>query len=236
MPIALTITTLPLVVAGLAASIAAATDLWRFKVYNALTLPTLGLGLIAAVTVGGWPGLRVALLGAGLGFVVLLALHALGGVGAGDVKLLTALGAWLGPDWLVRVFAASALATGAYALALVAWRRGLTGVAAEWILARHALAHPSTLRRAGGPDLAAELARPDRRLRLVPFAAMTCVGFFAVLLGDFGQPTAATPMAPSGGRLAVVTPVDAGVRSAPSHGLTRATPFDSPLGDSETVR
>ena len=200
-PLTITTDDLPLVVAGVTTLVAAATDLWRFKVYNLLTLPTLTLGLVVAATHGGWPGLQASLLGAGFGFGILLALHALGGVGAGDVKLLAALGAWLGLIWTVHVFIASALAAGVYAVVLVLVQRGVLGVVIEFLLA------------SGPADLAAEVQRPDRRRRLVPFAAMTCVGFF-VVLGWWRTDLGSTwPIAPHPEHQVVV----ASARSAPSH-------------------
>ena len=168
---------IPLAAVGVATLLAAATDLWKFKVYNLLTLPTLTLGLAASTILGGWAGLWSSLLGAGLGFAILVVFHALGGVGAGDVKLLTAVGAWLGPVWTVQVFLASALAAGAYAVVLVLARGGFAAVALEIYSIRQAVFRPKALGRPAA-DLAVEVSRPDRRRRLVPFAAMICVGYF----------------------------------------------------------
>jgi prepilin peptidase CpaA len=171
---------LPLAVVAVATLIASATDLWKFKVYNALTFPTLALGLAVSAALGGWSGLASSLLGAGLGLGLLVLFFAAGGVGAGDVKLLTAVGAWLGPYLTYQVFVASALLGGAYALALVFARGGVLGVAVELIAVRQALISPGSFKRPA-PTIAAEVARPDRRRRLVPFAAMICLGFFATM-------------------------------------------------------
>lgn len=167
----------PLGAVGVATLLAAATDLWKFKVYNFLTLPTLALGLLASTILGGWAGLWSSTLGAGFGFALLVIFYALGGVGAGDVKLLTAVGAWLGPYWTIHVFAASALAAGIYAVILVFVKGGFLGVVAELLSIRQAVFQPRSL---GRPDvnLAMEVNRADRRRRLVPFAAMICVGYF----------------------------------------------------------
>ena len=170
----------PLAAVALATLIASATDLWKFKVYNALTIPTLLLGLVASAWLGGWEGLASGLLGASLGFGLLVVFYAFGGVGAGDVKLLTAVGAWLGPYMTYQVFVASAFFGGAYALALVLARGGVLELAIELIRAKRTLLAPGSWRRPEA-TLAAEVARPDRRRRLVPFAAMTCLGFFATL-------------------------------------------------------
>ena len=171
---------IPLAAVALATLAASATDLWKFKVYNALTIPTLVLGVAVSASLGGWAGLVSSLLGAGLGFGLLVIFFAAGGVGAGDVKLLAAVGAWLGPSLTYQVFVASALCGGAYALILVFRRGGILGLAVELISARRALVCPRSWKRPTS-TMAEEVQRPDRRKRLVPFAAMTCLGFFATM-------------------------------------------------------
>ena len=168
---------IPLVVVAVATLLAAATDLWKFKVYNLLTLPTLALGLLGSAALGGWAGLWSSLMGAGFGFAILVIFYVLGGVGAGDVKLLTAVGAWLGPFWTFHVFIASALAAGVYALVLVLGRGGIAAVVVELFSIRQAVFHPKSIGRPDA-DIASEVKRSDRRRRLVPFAAMICVGYF----------------------------------------------------------
>jgi len=167
-------------VAGAAVVIAATTDLWRFKVYNALTFPTLVAGLAASAWVGGWWGLADGVSGALLGFGLLLVPFVMGGVGAGDVKLLTALGAWLGPWLTLHVFLASAVAAGLYALALSALGSGLASTFVDLLFLIHRV-RAGDLRASSGASIHEEAARPDRRRRLVPFAAMTCLGFFVTV-------------------------------------------------------
>jgi prepilin peptidase CpaA len=171
---------LPLAVVSLATLAASVTDLWKFKIYNLLTLPMLVLGILVSAWLGGWGGLSSSLLGAGLGFGLLVVFFAVGGVGAGDVKLLTAVGAWIGPYLTYQVFVASALFGGLYALALVFRQGGVLGLAVELIAARATLLSPGSWKR---PDstIKAEVLRSDRRRRLVPFGAMTCLGFLATM-------------------------------------------------------
>ena len=180
----------PMLVVGIVAMIAAATDLWKFKVYNALTFPAILLGLVVSGWVGGADGLVSSVLGAALGFGLLVVFFAFGGVGAGDVKLLTAVGAWLGPALTLQVFLASALACGAYALVLIAIRDGLGTLVMKTALLVSAFP-PLAIPHGEGCDLEAEVRRPDRRRRLVPFAAMICLGYVATLVwctGDRPEP------------------------------------------------
>ncbi|MEJ2546776.1 MAG: A24 family peptidase [Gemmatimonadota bacterium] len=101
---------------------AAATDVaWR-RIPNALTIAGLCLALGLRALQGG-PMLVDGLLGAAMGFVVSFPLFALGGMGGGDVKLITAVGAFLGPLQLTYALLATALIGGLFAL-IVAARRG----------------------------------------------------------------------------------------------------------------
>ena len=79
-----------------AALVAAAIDLRSRRIPNALTLPVLAAGLLHAALVRGLPGLVDAGLASLLLAAPYLLLFAFAGGGAGDVKLMAAVGAWLG--------------------------------------------------------------------------------------------------------------------------------------------
>ena len=68
----------------------------ELRVPNWLTFPMILTGLIYGTCVGGLPGLGAALLGMVVGLITMLPIYAVGGMGAGDVKLMAGLGAWLG--------------------------------------------------------------------------------------------------------------------------------------------
>jgi prepilin peptidase CpaA len=76
--------------------VAVYTDWREHKIFNWLTIPAILVGLLLSLLLGGWPGLLDSLKGAGLGFAIMFLLFALGGMGGGDVKLMAAIGAWLG--------------------------------------------------------------------------------------------------------------------------------------------
>src|SRR5215472_15560182 len=83
--------------------VAAVIDGWKLKVPNWLTFPLvlsgwlLGLlhdaGLLASTGSG---GIGAALAGTALGFALLAPLYAVGGMGAGDVKMQMGFGSWVG--------------------------------------------------------------------------------------------------------------------------------------------
>ena len=82
-------------------------DLRRRRVPNWLTAAGLAGGLGCAAW-GGWHGLGTAAAGTLVGFLILLPFHWCGAMGGGDVKLMAAYGALLGPSGilLAAVFAA----------------------------------------------------------------------------------------------------------------------------------
>ena len=74
-----------------------------------------------AAWTAGAAGFLWALAGTALGLALLLPLYAIGGMGAGDVKLLAGVGAWVGPVVTFWAFATSAVVGGVMALVMVAW-------------------------------------------------------------------------------------------------------------------
>jgi prepilin peptidase CpaA len=92
--------TLPLTATLLGASAwAVREDLLAHRIPNRLTGSLLCLGCLLQFAFGGWSALGQAALGALVGLAVLLPLYLLRAMGAGDVKLLAAIGALLGPYW-----------------------------------------------------------------------------------------------------------------------------------------
>lgn len=99
-------------------------DLKERRVPNALTIPSLGFAVLIGL-VDGLPGLGMALAGAGICFLFALPLFLVGGLGGGDVKLLTAFGAFLGPQRLVNGFIAMAFVGGILAAVEMVRRRAV---------------------------------------------------------------------------------------------------------------
>jgi prepilin peptidase CpaA len=102
-----------------AVTIAVATDLRRRRIPNWLTGGALALGLLGGLWLGGPAGGLSALAGAALGLLILLPFYASGGMGAGDVKLLAAVGALMGPQALLSVTFYGAVVGGLMSLAVL---------------------------------------------------------------------------------------------------------------------
>lgn len=106
------------------AALAAWTDIRTRRIPNALTL-TGFLVALALRALGGFDEVTAGLLGALLAFGLSLPLFLVRGLGAGDVKLLTACGAFLGPSRLLTALLITALAGGVMALAAIIQRGAL---------------------------------------------------------------------------------------------------------------
>lgn len=99
--------------------VAAGTDIARGKIYNWLTLPGMIGGLAAMAVVSGWAGALDSLGGIGLGFLLYGVLFFMGAMGAGDVKMLMALGAWGGWQFALHTGVLGIFIGGAVALVLL---------------------------------------------------------------------------------------------------------------------
>lgn len=94
------------------ASISLVTDLYRRRIYNAVLFPAIIFALLYRGLTGGWASLGEGVAGLGAGVALLLMAYVAGGVGAGDVKLLGAVGACGGPEFVLYTFLAGALLGG----------------------------------------------------------------------------------------------------------------------------
>lgn len=102
--------------------IAAVTDLKSRRIPNIVTYSTIALALFIYGLVSGWSGFAFSLKGTACGLSLLLFPYLLGGMGAGDVKLMGAVGAVLGIDHTVYAFLVIALLGGAVSVAVIVAR------------------------------------------------------------------------------------------------------------------
>jgi len=156
---------------------AAVFDLRYRRIPNWLVLAGLLAGLAVNTWLAGWSGLRLSGLGIGLAFLVYIPLYALRAMGAGDAKLMAAVGALTGPGPWLLIFFATALVGGVLALLFVVSkgrvRTTLSNVA--FMLRELACFRPPYARN---PELDVRDARAAR----LPHSVSVAVGCIIVVL------------------------------------------------------
>lgn len=143
----------------------------ELKVPNWITFPMVLAGLVYSAWAGGWSGLGFGLAGMATGLLCLLPLYSVGGMGAGDVKLMAGIGAWMGWQVTLQAFVVSVVVGAVMAVCMVAvkgtWKQhyeNFLTILSEWVVIRN----PSELSR-----IAAE-RKP--RMALLPYGIPICVG------------------------------------------------------------
>jgi len=151
--------------------IAAYIDGKELRVPNWITFPLIITGLVFNTLLAGWAGLGGGLLGMVVGLVCLLPLYAVGGMGAGDVKLLAGVGAWLGWKVTFYGFAISTVVGAVMAVGMMLYKKdtkkhcaNLLMILSEWTQIRN----PKKL-----SEIAAE-RKP--RMLLLPYGIPICIG------------------------------------------------------------
>jgi len=108
------------------------TDLRNRRIPNSLTVSAAAVALALAVAQAGWHGAVISAAGVLTGLAMFLPLCLAGKLGAGDVKAMGAVGAFLGPVGVLLAAIYTLLAGGIGAVvALVAWRSAAHGRAAS---------------------------------------------------------------------------------------------------------
>jgi prepilin peptidase CpaA len=105
--------------------LAAVIDVRESRVPNWLTFSLAGFGMAVHGWHQGFNGLILSVEGLAVGILCLIFFYIKGGMGAGDVKLLGAIGAILGPHLVVYVFGIAAILGGLYSLAMLSSQGGL---------------------------------------------------------------------------------------------------------------
>ena len=154
--------------------VAAVIDGWQLRVPNWLTFPMIISGWVFGAVTAGWAGLGDSLLGTVVGLALLLPAYAIGGMGAGDVKLLAGVGAWVGAAITFYAFCVSALVGGMIALAMVLVRRSWKKHQQQFF---KIVGEVATI---GNPtELAAIAAKRKSSMLLLPYGIPIAIGSIA---------------------------------------------------------
>lgn len=112
-------------------AVAAVWDIRRRRIPNSLLLVVASIGLAASVWLRPLPtALLLSVSGLLVGGVVWLVPYIMRMAGAADLKLVAAIGVWLGPLAVTRISVHAALIGGCMALLWLVWSRGLMG---SWV-------------------------------------------------------------------------------------------------------
>jgi prepilin peptidase CpaA len=103
-------------------------DIRTARIPNWLTFTGMGSGFLAHLLINGTEGAIFSFLGLGTGLVLFLTFYLLGDMGAGDVKLMGAVGAMVGPYGAFVTGILAVMAGGIYALTAMSceWGAGVT--------------------------------------------------------------------------------------------------------------
>lgn len=111
---------------------AAILDMLQRRIPNKLVFTAAIVGSIVQLTLLGASGLLIALSGMAVGLAVLMPGYLMGTTGAGDVKLMAAIGIFLGPYNVLLAGFASIATGGVIALVFMALSFFSTGSQAPW--------------------------------------------------------------------------------------------------------
>ncbi|MZQ87320.1 prepilin peptidase [Paenibacillus sp. 5J-6] len=100
-------------------AIAFVTDVRRAVIPNKLTICGAAIGTILNVSLSGLNGLSFSLIGAGIAFIAMFLLYLIGALGAGDVKLFTAIGAMMGTSFVFQLMVYAILCAALMGLVLL---------------------------------------------------------------------------------------------------------------------
>ena len=157
--------------------VAAVIDGMYLKVPNKITYPLIVAGWLYSTYTGGLPGLGWSVLATFFGLALLFGLHLIGGMGAGDVKLLAGIAAFVHIEHTWYIFVATTIVGAVMALIQIALSGDFTK---HWMQAQAILQEIVTVRNA---DKLYELAQERKpRMRLLPYGipiTVAAIGYFA---------------------------------------------------------
>lgn len=172
---------------------AAVIDWWKFKVPNKLTFPLIIGGWVLGIAnsfglgagydgIGG--GIGAALAGTFLGMGLLLPVYAIGGMGAGDVKMTMGFGSWIGAFfglsagfWIILwAFCAGTIVGGIIALGMILVRGQFRKNASHFREIVH-----DAFNSKGIADMHEKANSRRPRWHRLPYGVPLCIGFLGYL-------------------------------------------------------
>lgn len=151
--------------------VAAVIDGIQLKVPNWLTFPFIISGWVYSGLAFGWEGVGWSLFGTIVGLALLLPAYAIGGMGAGDVKLLAGIGAWMHTTHTIWAFAATVVVGALLAVGMVLYKRAWSKHSAQFFAIFHEIMTVKDPNK-----LAAIAAERKSRMFLLPYGIPMAIG------------------------------------------------------------
>jgi prepilin peptidase CpaA len=167
-------TTLCQIALGIILLIAVVTDIRSHRIYNWLTFPAIALGLLLNSLGTGLPGLFFALGGIGVASLSIV-LFLLGAMGAGDVKLLGAVGALMGPHFTLWALLCTAILGGVLGVVYAVRKGALRHTIQNAIVGGHLCATLHAPEELRGMALTSKVGK-------MPYAPAIALGVLSVVL------------------------------------------------------
>lgn len=164
-------------------------DVTERRIPNKLTIPVILWGIVTAGIYSGFNGILFSISGFLVGLAVFLIPFAMGGMGAGDVKLMAAVGSILG--WKLTVYSAllTAIAGGIIVIGYTIYTGKFIGMIKnmgihfiKWILYIIYLATHSNGVYSRYKSL--DVSRVNDEKNYIPYGVAIAVGTLIVLAGD----------------------------------------------------
>lgn len=157
--------------------VAAVIDGLKLKVPNWITFPMIISGWVYSATLSPFPGLEglwFSIVGTAVGLALLMPAYAIGGMGAGDVKLLGGVGAWMWGTATVYAFAVTAVVGGLIAIGMILYRKSWNKHKNQfWSIANEIITVKD-------PEKLAEIAAERKpRMFLLPYGIPIAIGSIA---------------------------------------------------------
>lgn len=153
-------------------------DVREHRIPNQLCGLLVLSGFIVHGVVQGWSGLQHSMAGAAAGFGLLIVLWLIRAMGAGDVKYMAGVGAWLGPELTFYAVIAGILVGGLISVGMIVYQRTWSRFATNMGLM---LVKMSSARTAFGEFASAKQFSGSGKAA-VPYAIPLTVGAWGVLL------------------------------------------------------
>jgi prepilin peptidase CpaA len=158
-------------------AVATFTDIRSRRIPNWLVLPYMAAGFVVPAWIQGWHGFVQSMGGFGLGALIYGILWWMGGMGMGDVKLVAAIGAWIGYEQLLFAMVVTGIVGGMMA---VGWaiHGGFLG---ELF---HGTGDLMLSWKKGGVAPNPEFALANPKRRKIPYAPAIAIGTLFSFLGS----------------------------------------------------